>query len=230
MSDKTNTSKEESLLTKKSASLLDQAKAKAEGFGTDFAKSAIETASQAVSSASDQLKEEAVNNLLTKAVTFADSNQVAKQASSALSGLADGQVPTVDQVKASVSAGTKGAPTHIASNDTPKVSQSTGGGARQNNPNSQAQSAASVTTTSESSESKVDKHANAKGKRDTKSEVARLAQLSSTAQPFSEALDPSAPLPGTTAAITSAVVQMLADDRKEDDLDPILEFFTSNNH
>lgn len=232
MSDKNVASKDESQLAKKSASLLDQAKAKAQSFGTDLAKSATEKASQAVSNVSDKLKTDAANNLLTKAVTFADSNQVAKQASSALSGLADGQVPTVDQVKASVSSirGAEEAPKDSANGSASKGSQPTSGGDGQNDSGPRAQSSAGAMAASKDDESKPSNRADAKDKRGDKGKTARLAQLSSTAQPFSQTSDSSAPMPGTTAAITSAVVQMLADDQKEDGADPILEFFTSNNN
>lgn len=230
MSDNTGTSQGQSLLAKKSASLLDQAKAKAQSFGTDLAKSAVGAASQAVSGASDELKAEAVNNLLTKAVTFADSNQVAKQASSALSGLADGQVPNVDQVKAQISSVAEGALKGSAGSDTSKSAQPTGGVTGQDSSGSQAHNAASVTTTSESDKPKTSERAGAKDKQGKKGDAAHSTQLSSTAQPFSEVSDSFSPLPGTTAAITYAVTQMLADDHKQDETDPILEFFTSNNH
>lgn len=231
MSEGNVTPKDKSQLAKKSASLLEQAKAKAQGFGTDLATSATEAASQAVSNASDELKTEAVNNLLTKAVTFADSNQVAKQASSALSGLANGQVPTIDQVKASAPSvfETEGDSKDSVNSGASKSSQQTGNGDGQSSPDTQAQSPAGATAARESNEPKASKRADAKDKRGDKGEIAHSAQLSSTAQPFSEASDSPALLPGTTAAITSAVVQMLEDDRKEDDTDPILEFFTSNN-
>lgn len=269
MSNEVSTSQEQSLLAKKSAQLLEQAKAKVQDLRTDLTSMTVETAGQAISSASGELKakavnglltkattfadsnqvvkqassvisgltkgkvptaDQAVNTLLTKAVTFADSNQVAKQASSVLSGLANGQVPTVDQIKAHISAEAKGAPEGSTGNDTSKSSQPTRGVARRNDSGFGAQNTASATTTSEGGKPRTGKRANAEDKRLDKSGVVCSTQLSSTAQPFSEASDSSEPFPGTTAAITSAVTQLLAGDQRQDDVDPIIEFFTSNNH
>ena len=244
MTDTPNSPQGGSALAAKSASLLQNAKAKAQQAGNGITKVAAEIASSAVAEKADEAEKKAENLLLTKAVTFADSNRVAKEASTALSNLANGSVPDSNQVEASASSATGAASQggrgqqdrQESSTANPGKKEAEGGGL-----GSKVKTAVG-TLAADVKDKVVEKAGKIAGKGDKQ---AKLVELSSTAQALSDDSDSSAYHPGTTTAIRSAFTKMLGDKRTEKDTNnkessgdaedlstttSLSQFFTPNNH